>query len=72
MVDGKTAIYADDFVNMATYNRYQILATYNQYAQYYAMFGLPLDDVNAYYEDYMGEGGKQELGEATILSLIHI
>ena len=72
IVDGKTAIYADDFVNMATYNRYQILATYNQYAQYYAMFGLPLDDVNAYYEDYMGEGGKQELGEATINMLTYL
>ena len=72
MVDGKTPIYADDFVNMATYNRYQILATYNQYAQYYSMFGLPLDDVNAYYEDYLGEGGRQELGEATINMLTYL
>ena len=72
MVDGKTPIYADDFVNMATYNRYQILATYNQYAQYYAMFGLPLDDVNAYYEDYLGESGKQELGEATVDMLTYL
>ena len=72
MVDGETPIYADGFVNMATYNRYQILATYNQYAQYYSMFGLPLDEVNAYYEDYLGEGGRQELGEATINMLTYL
>ena len=72
MVDGKTPIYADDFVKMATYNRYQILSTYNQYAQYYSMFGLPLDDVNAYYEDYLGEGGRQELGEATVDMLTYL
>ena len=72
MVDGETPIYADDFVNMATYNRYQILATYNQYAQYYSMFGLPLDEVNAYYEDYLGEGGRQDLGESTIHMLTYL
>ena len=70
VVDGNE-IKADEFAEMAVFNRYQILSSYNQYAQYYAMFGLPLDDVNAYYENLLSEEGRQELGSSTINQLAY-
>ena len=70
VVDGNE-IKAKEFEEMAVFNRYQILSSYNQYAQYYSMFGLPLDDVNAYYENLMSEEGKQDLGSSTINQLAY-
>ena len=64
-------ITGDEFVQEATFNRYQIISTYNQYAQYYAMFGLPLDEMNAYYVNLLGEDGKQEFGETIINQLTY-
>ena len=70
VVDGNE-IKADEFAEMAVFNRYQILSSYNQYAQYYSMFGLPLDDVNAYYEKLLSEEGRRELGSSTINQLAY-
>ncbi len=55
-----------DFVPTAAMLRFQNISTYSQYAQMYAMFGLPLDEVNAYFEEILGENGKENLGEMAV------
>ena len=69
-IDG-TPITADEFVTMAVFNRYQILSTYNQNAQFYSMLGMSMDDINAYYEEHLGEAGREELGTASINQLAY-
>ena len=66
VIDDKIEISKDEFTAMATYTRYGILSEYKQNAQYYAMFGLPLDDMNAFYENLLSEQGKAELGNSVI------
>ena len=69
-VDGE-GITTDEFEKMAIFNRYQVIASYQQYAQYYSMFGIPLDEVNAYYEELLGENGKAEFGESIVNQLAY-
>ena len=65
-------ISAEDFVNAAIFNRYQLISQYQQNAQMYAMFGLPLDDINAAYENYLGTGeeSKRTFGQETFNNLV--
>ena len=66
LINEDTEIYADEFVETATFNRYQMLASYQQYVQYASMFGLDMNEINNYYENLMDESGKEELGNATL------
>ncbi len=66
LINEDTEIYADEFVETATFNRYQMLASYQQYVQYAGMFGLDMNEINNYYENLMDESGKEELGNATL------
>ena len=61
-------ITADEFVTTTVFNRYQVLAEYQQSAQIYAMFGLPLDDMNAAYERYLGSSDESKalLGQESL------
>ena len=63
-----TPISADEFVMTCVFNRYQILAEYQQSAQIYAMFGIPLDEINASYEEYLSdsEESKASLGQESL------
>ncbi len=64
-------ISLDDFVQMATFNRYQYLNMYNQYAQMYSMYGLPLDSLNEQMVSILGEEGKERLGNEAIDQLTY-
>ena len=64
-------ITLDDFVQMAVFNRYQYLNMYNQYAQMYSMYGLPLDSLNEQMEGIVGENGKERLGGEVIDQLTY-
>ena len=61
-------ITADEFVTTTVFNRHQVIAEYQQSAQIYAMFGIPLDDVNAAYEQYLGSSdeSKMKLGQESL------
>ena len=66
-----TDITADEFVEMAVFNRYQVLSSYQQYVQYASMFGFSMDEINDYYENLLGESGKEEFGTQTIDQLFY-
>lgn len=66
LINEDTEIYADEFVETATFNRYQMLASYQQYVQYAGMFGIDMNEINNYYENLMSESGREELGNATL------
>ena len=64
-------ITADEFVQEAIFNRYQVLSSYQQYVQYASMFGISMDEVNSYYENLLGESGKEEFGNQTLEQLYY-
>ena len=50
----------------AIFNRHQYLNMYEQYAQMYAMYGMPLDSLNSQVEDLLGENGREQLELETV------
>ena len=66
-----TDITADEFVQEAVFNRYQVLSSYQQYVQYASMLGISMDEINSYYENLLGESGKEEFGNQTLEQLYY-
>ena len=69
-VDGD-AITPEQVKELAVFNRYQYLGQYQQYAQMYQMYGLPLDTLNEQMESKLGEDGKETFAEEVIDQLVY-
>ncbi len=69
-VDG-VAITSDQVKELAVFNRYQYISQYQQYAQMYQMYGLPLDTLNEQMESTLSEAGKEAFAEEVIDQLVY-
>ncbi len=69
-VDG-VAITSDQVKELAVFNRYQYISQYQQYAQMYQMYGLPLDTLNEQMESTLSEDGKEAFAEEVIDQLVY-
>ena len=64
-------LYADEFVQMATFSRYQMLSSYQQYVSYAGVLGFSMEDINSYFETTLGESGKADLGGTAVDQMMY-
>ncbi len=69
-VDGNPITLAQ-VQELAVFNRYQYIGQYQQYAQMYQMYGLPLDTLNEQVESQLGEDGKEAFADEVIDQLVY-
>lgn len=69
-VDGK-GLPVSSFVEVATFNRYQYLNMYFQYAQMYSAYGLPIDSLDSQVKAILDEEGRERLGSESVDQLMY-